>query len=106
MSTEADDLTGTFKMLGEDEVIRLLHALHPLTASGWSRRVGKLTERTLGMGLSVEVTGTFMSRDEAEAAIDAYIAEYDPCGYGTGFGPVDVSNGYFVVRGSRMASCD
>lgn len=55
---------------------------------------------------TVYMSGTFLTRDDAEDAIRRYITEWHPMGYGTCFEPIRVVKGYFIVRGVRAGSCD
>lgn len=53
----------------------------------------------------IPVTGTFDTREGAQAAVEAYYREFHPAGYGTSL-TVTKAAGKWHVAGHRFASCD
>jgi len=67
----------------------------------------KLVETPQPSGTMIKVRGEFGLPSAAFAAKDAYLAAYNPAGYGTLLVVRrDVASEFWVVEGSRAASCE
>lgn len=53
----------------------------------------------------IPVTGTFDTREGAQAAVEAYYRDFHPAGYGTHLTMIAAADKWQVV-GHRFASCD
>jgi hypothetical protein len=105
------ELMLTLQFVSVSQFIKGLQADAWDTETEWFNAVAQelslLEKAEPGMG-TVYISRSFKTKQEARDFMDMYMKQYHPAGYDTRFNRVhyDAHTGWYLVTGTRLASCD